>query len=159
MVSRPHRSQVYCVTLRMQSNYLAEYQCEFWHGFRQDSGVPGQCSTLYWSECTCMYVGPELDGRLNNGQVVSTVGCCTIRMNRAPCHLALTPPEIVFLSSTLRHSLHFCLVDRTKCMGRLTMHRFKSCRQVSSSRYHCRTQGTQGGGGLWGCNPCSKAKI
>jgi len=111
-------------------------------GFR----VPRQCSTLYWSECTCVYVGPERDGRLNNGQVVSTVCCCSIRMNRAPCHLSLTPPEIVFFSCTLRHSLHFCLVDRTKRMGRLTMHRIKSCWQVSSSRHHCLTQGQRGGG-------------
>lgn len=103
--------------------------------FETGFGVPRQCSTLYWSECTCVYVGPQLDGRLNNGQFVSTVRCCTIRMNRAPCHLALTLPEIFFLSSTLRHSLHFCLVDRTKCMGRLTIHRIESCRQVSSSRH------------------------
>ena len=105
-----------------------------------------------------MYVGPERDGRLNNGQVVSTVCCCTIRMNRAPCHLALTPPEIVFLSCTLRHSLHFCLVDRTKCMGRLTMHRIKSCRQVSSLRYHRRTQ-EAGRGACGAATPPPKRKF
>jgi hypothetical protein len=97
--------------------------------------IPRECSIFYWSEFTYTYVGLHSGRRPDNGQVMSTVCCCTIRMDGAPCHLTLTLPEIVFLSCTLIRRLQtFCSDGRTKCMGRVTRQHIKRCRQVSNNK-------------------------
>jgi hypothetical protein len=95
-----------------------------------------QCSILYYSECTCTYVELPWERRADNGQVMSAVWCCTIRTDGVPCHLALTPAEIVFSSRTLIHSVRtFCLVGRTNCVGLVTMKHIRRCRQVRNNKY------------------------